>query len=272
MGRAIYRNRPSPLTCRPDARPEWADGASHDHPSGAARTQRQIEHGLPSPRWLGLPLDRPFCLHEWGAGCPYNRASPNEPNHLLGLNGNLTPRPLVLPCASNTDGCGTYRGRATILPAPLHTVLHSIVGHPTLSSRNRRQPDPPARLHQQPRRTRPAMTFPLLCTARLRKGLPKEFIPSSPRFRGFGTGFRQRGFAALSRSPLGQIADRTATRRIIAILFVRSPANVIGVCDSTPVHSPPGSCKGQRDLQAPKHPGSPCGPWLPKLGVRDHEA
>jgi hypothetical protein len=188
MGRAIYRNRPSLLTCRPDARPERADGASHDHPSGAARTQRQIEHGLPSPRWLGLPLDRPFCLHEWGAGCPYNRASPNEPNHLLGLNGNLTPRPLVLPCASNTDGCGTYRGRATILPAPLHTVLHSIVGHPTLSSRNRRHPDPPAlpRLHQQPRRTRPATTFPLLRLARASEGSPEGVHPllaSVSRFR-----------------------------------------------------------------------------------------
>lgn len=207
MGRAIYRNRAGPLTRSAAARPEEADGTFHAPLSGEAKPQRPTKHGLPSSWRLRLPSNRPFCLHEWGAGCPYNRASPNEPNHLLGLNGNLTPRPLVLPCASNTDGCGTYRGRATFLPAPLQTVLHSIVGHPTLSSRNRRQPDPPAlpRLHQQPRRTRPATTLSILCFVfalhGLRKGLPKEFIPSSPRFRGFGTGFRRRGFAALLHSP-----------------------------------------------------------------------
>ena len=181
MGRAIYRICLRPLTPAPTARPEGADGAFHAPLSTDAESQRPIDHGLPSSGWLQPPSDRPSCLHEWGAGCPYDRASPNEPNHLLGLNGNLTPRPLVLPCASNTDGCGTYRGRATILPAPLHTVLHSIVGHPTLSSRNRRQPDPPAlpRLHKQTRRMRPATAFPILRSAWGGKGLPKEFIPSA---------------------------------------------------------------------------------------------
>ena len=169
-----------------------------------------------------------------GTVYPNNRDSPNEPNHLLNPNGNLTPRPLVLPCASNTDGCGTYRGRATFHPAPLHTVLHSICR-------------PPDAFPPQPPTTRPACECNRITRFALRaqptparapheRWSPKEFIPSSPSIWGFGTGIRLH-----ADLPSCRFARRVPRKRTFrprpGPRLIPHPAIVIGASDSAPVHS-----------------------------------
>jgi len=95
----------------------------------------------------------------------------------------------------------------TFLPAPLHTVLHSICRPPDAFP-----PQPPtirpaceADCMKQSHLARTCHRQPCgLCLKRSSDRLravqtlvPKEFISSSPRIRGFGSGFRPCGLAAL---------------------------------------------------------------------------
>lgn len=115
----------------------------------------------------------------------------------------MTPRPLVLPCASNTDGCGTYRGRATffrLLFKPSFFRLSATRRFPAATADNptrlRSRACTSSRAAREP--PRPARSVPRTGLERVSR---RSSSPPQPRFRGFGTGFRKRGFAALSRKP-----------------------------------------------------------------------